>query len=282
MGEALDRAAASLREAGVLEPRRAAEAILGHLFATDRGGVVARRPDGFPQESAMRFAELVERRRKREPIQYLTGEAEFLGLSFAVDGRVLVPRPETEELVESLLAWNLRRGARVADLGTGSGCIATSLAIRRPDLEVTAVDRSALALEVARANAAHHGVAARVAFVEADFAALPSDWEGRFHAVISNPPYVSDDEWVNLEPEVRDHEPREALVSGPTGLEAYQALAPIAFRILATGGVLFVELGWKSETGAAAAFKAAGFSAFETLPDVRGISRILRGQKAAE
>lgn len=281
MGEALDRAARSLREAGVPDARRAAEAILAHVLGTDRGGVMARRPEKIPETIAIRFDALLDRRRIREPFQYLTGEAEFLGLPFVVDPRVLVPRPETEELVESFLAWDPPRGSSVVDLGTGSGCIAVSVAVRRPDLKVLGVDRSAPALELARENAARNGATERVTFVEADFAALPVNWDGRFHAVISNPPYVSEEEWHGLDPEVRDHEPREALVPGPTGLEAYQALAPVAFRVLAGGGVLFVELGWKSASGARAAFEAAGFSEIETIPDVRGIGRILRGQKNA-
>jgi release factor glutamine methyltransferase len=221
----------------------------------------------------------VRRRAAREPLQYLTGECEFLGLMLHVDRAVLVPRPETEELVESVLGWDLPVGATAFDLGTGSGCIAVALAVRRPDLEIVAIDRSAAALAVARANAARHAVASRIRFVHADFAQPLADWGGTGGLVVSNPPYVSEEEWRGLAPEVRDFEPREALVPGPTGHEAYAVVAKSARALLGPGGKLAVELGWKSLAEARAAFAAAGFERIEAFDDARGIARILRGVK---
>lgn len=260
------------------EARREAERLLAHVRGLDRGGVVARRPDPLDRSDRTRFAALVVRRARREPLQYLTGEQEFRGVALRVDRRVLVPRPETEEVVDALLAIPPPPGARIADLGTGSGCIAIALALARPDLRVAALDRSAGALELARDNAARLGVADRIELREGDLAVPPEEWAGAMEVVVSNPPYVGEDEWRELAPEVRDHEPKEALVPGPTGLEAYEALAPAAARLLVPGGWVVVELGYRSASGARAAFARAGFLAIEVLSDARGIERILRAR----
>jgi release factor glutamine methyltransferase len=272
-------AAERLARAAVPEPRREAELLLGHLIGKDRGGVVARRPDPLDASLAARFEGLVRRREDREPLQYLTGEQEFLGLAFRVDSRVLVPRPETEGVVAAAIGLGLREGARVADLGTGSGCIAVALAVARPDLRVHALDVSRDALLVAKGNAERHGAGARIAFELADLASPPAAWLGVMDAVLSNPPYVAEDEWAGLSPEVRDYEPRVALVPGPTGLEAYGAVAASAFRLLRAGGRLVVELGFKRELGARDAVARAGLGDVEVLPDLRGIPRVLVASK---
>ena len=245
------------------------------VIGCDRGGVVARRPDPLEAARASCFDGLVSRRERREPFQYLTGEQEFRGLSFLVDRRVLVPRPETEGLVGAALDLRLPSGAAVADLGTGSGCIAVSLAVARPDLRLYALDLSAESLEVARENAARHGVAHRVSFLLGDLADPRGEWLGRMDAVVSNPPYVSELEMEGLAPEVREHEPGMALVSGPTGLEAYQALAPGAYRLLRPGGALLLELGFLRETGARRAVEDSGFLNVAVRSDPRGIPRVL-------
>ena len=275
IGEALDVAAERLARAAVPEPRREAEYVMGHLLGRDRGGVVARRPDPLEDAIAERFEELVERRERREPLQYLTGEQEFMGLSFRVDSRVLVPRPETVGVVTATLGLGLPKGARIADLGTGSGCIAIALAAARADLCLFALDVSQDALDVAESNAARHGVGGRIVFALADLAAPPETWAGTMDAVVSNPPYVAEDEWVSLSPEVRDFEPRVALVPGPTGLEAYRHAAASAARLLRPGGRLVVELGFKREAGAREAVALAGLQGAEPLPDLRGIPRVL-------
>lgn len=283
MGGAVEAAAERLRRAGVPEPRREAAVLLAWVLGTDRGGVLARRPDPLPAEAAERFESLVSRRERREPFQYLTGREEFCGLEFRVDRRVLVPRPETGLLVEAVLGLELKETARVVDLGTGSGCIATVLAVRRPGWELLAVDRSADALAVARDNAGRHGVLGRMRFLEADLADLAAATEpGEADAVVSNPPYVSEGEWRELAPEVRDHEPKQALVPGPTGLEAYRSVAPAARRLLRPGGYLVLELGWRSEPGAAAAVVGAGLEVLEVRPDPRSIPRVLVARRGAE
>lgn len=255
--------------------RREAELLLSWVMETDRGGVVARRPDALPAGRADRFESLLRRRETREPFQYLTGEQEFYGLEFGVDRRVLVPRPETEGVVEATLDLPLPGRARLADLGTGSGCIAVTLAVRRPRWTIVALDSSRDALEVARANAVRHGVDSRVEFVEGDLIGRGERRSDRVDAVVSNPPYVSEEEWQGLEPEVRDHEPKAALVPGPTGLEAYRTWAAPAFGMLSEGGFLVLELGHLSEAGAREAVEGAGFEVVEVRPDLRSVPRVL-------
>lgn len=243
---------------------------------TDRGGVAARLRDPLGDGASARFARFLESRERRVPLQHVTGFQEFRGLRIAVDPRVLVPRPETEEVVEAALGF-LPEDAEgpVADLGTGSGCIAVALAVERPRLRVLALDRSAEAVEVARSNAERHGTSDRIELSVGDFAAPPPSWRSRVTLVVSNPPYVSRAEWEGLAPEVREHEPRAALVPGETGHEAYAALAPAALDLLVPGGVLVLELGWKSAAAAAESVARAGFRGIEIRPDLAGIARIL-------
>ena len=273
---ALEEAVARLAAAGIERPRDEALRLLALALGTDRGGVLARRPDPLSGDAEARLAAFLRRRQAREPLQYLTGEQEFHGLTLSVDPRVLIPRPETEEVVDAVLGVALPRGGSLADLGTGSGCIALAVKAARPDLTVLALDRSPDALAVARANAERHGL--DVTFLQGDFARPPQEWTGRLHAVVANPPYVTEKEWAGLAPEVRDHEPRGALVPGETGLEAYQALLPAAFRLLVPGGAVVLELGWRSATPVVALAAAAGFRELAVRDDVRGVPRILVGR----
>lgn len=277
VGDLLESSTRRLAAAGIPDARREALAVLAHALGTDRGGILARRPDAVSEEAAARARGLIEQRAERRPLQHLTGTVAFDGLTLEVGPSVLVPRPETEGLVEAVAAAGLPDGARVADLGTGSGAIAVALAVRRPSWRLVALDRSAAALAVARANAARHGVASRVAFVEAGFEAIAM--QGTFDAVVSNPPYVAENEWRDLAPEVRDHEPKTALVPGPTGLEAYEAIVPLARAALAPGGLLALELGWSSESAVRALAEHAGFLPPRVLPDLAGIPRVLLARR---
>jgi release factor glutamine methyltransferase len=275
VGEALARATSELRRAGVSEAGANAELLLAHLLDTDRGGLFVRRHDPLDAAVGVRYAGWVRRRASREPLQHVTGEQEFHGLMLKADRRALVPRPETEGLVEVALNLDLPDGARVADLGTGSGCIAIALAVERADLVIDALDRSSDALELARENAVRHDVAARVRFTRCDLATPPTAWRAVMHLVVSNPPYVTEPEWENLEPEVRDHDPRAALVAGPTGLEAYAALAPASFGLLRPGGRLVLELGDTQAGDVREIVTRAGFEVIAVRPDLRGIDRVL-------
>jgi len=271
----LSDAASVLARAGIEAPRAEAELLLGRILGTGRAGLVARRDDDVPADAAERFAAWVGRRAAREPFQHLVRSQEFRGLPLTVGPEVLIPRPETEDVVQAALDLGLPDAAAVVDLGTGSGCIAIALAVERPTWRVAALDVSAPALEVAGRNAGCLGVAARIDFRLGTMFDPPTDWTGRFDAVVSNPPYVAEADWRGLAPEVRDHEPKIALVPGPTGLEAYRALAVPAARLLRPGGALVVELGHHSEPGARAAFEAGGFAIETVRPDFQGIPRVL-------
>ncbi len=279
VGEALADAKERLDAAGVPDPRREASALMAVVLRTDRGGVAARRTDRLELPAAERFEALVEKRARRIPLQYLEGEADFRGLTLTVTPDVLIPRPETEDLVDAVLHAGLPADARVADLGTGSGCIAVSLAAERPGWRVTAIDISPAALDIARLNAVRCGVADRITLLAGDFTRLDAKGVGRCSAVVSNPPYVSQSEWEGLEPEVRIHEPKQALVPGPTGDEAYAALVPVAAAMLEDGGLLALELGWKSEPSVRAFIAGSGFHDVAVRPDRQGIARVLTARR---
>ena len=275
----LEEATRRLREAGVPDPRREAASLLAFVLGTDRGGVVARKPDLVEAGAAARYAELIAARALRVPLQHLEGRAEFRGLEFEVGPDVLIPRPETEDLVQVILDAGLPESARVADLGTGSGCISVALAVGRGSWQLVAVNLSAAALRVAERNAAKHGVAERIAFVKSDFAAPEAAWHGAFDAVVSNPPYIPEEEWRGLEPEVRDHEPKSALVPGLTGNEAYEVIVRAAAAMLRPGGLLALELGWKSEEPVRATVGSSGFNEIAVKPDLQGIPRVLTARR---
>lgn len=279
VGDLLDASTTRLAAAGVPDPRREAAFLLGHVLGCDRGLVLARRADPVDASTAGAIGDLVAARAGRRPAEHLVGGASFHGLTLEVSPAVLIPRPETELLVDAVLAADLPRGARVADLGTGSGAIAIALLAARSDLRVEALDRSPDALEIALRNAVRHGVADRLRLHEADFDRVRALGGAGLDAVVSNPPYVSEEEWRELAPEVRDHEPRLALVPGPTGHEAYARIAPAAAAGLRAGGLLALELGWRSEAAARALVADAGFACVDVRPDLAGIPRVLTARR---
>jgi release factor glutamine methyltransferase len=263
--EALDSAVVALTAAGVETPRLDAEVLLAHVFGVDRATLVIDR-DGVVQGTAVRaFQDAVRRRAfDREPVAYITGVKGFRHLELQVDPRVLIPRPDTETLVEAALEV-LPQGARVVDVGTGSGAIALALKDERPDLAVTATDVSAQALAVARANAERLGL--DVAFARADLLAGVGD----FDAVVSNPPYVEDG--AQLAPEIVRHEPSLALRAGPEGLDVLRALVPAAAAL--GSEVLAVEVGARQAAAVQDLAAAAGFARSERRADLAGIDRVV-------
>ena len=229
--------------------RRDAELLLTRAMGVDRAWVMTHGDAELSAAQREKFNSWVARRAKNEPVQYILGETEFYGLTLRVTPAVLIPRPETEHVVEAVLrlseedrqgSWIRRdQPIRICDVGTGSGAIAIALAHELPRAEVTAVDLSHTALAVARRNRERHGVAERVRLVESD---LLSAVRGEtFDVVVSNPPYVREDEV--LEAQVREYEPHGALFAGPTGLEVYRRLIPEAWDALAPGGWLVLEMG---------------------------------------
>lgn len=235
---ALADAIARLRAAGAPEPEADAQVLAAHALDTSRAGVIAAVRDALAPAAAARFEALVRRRERREPVAYVVGEREFWSLPIAVDRRALIPRPETELLVE--LACRLARAAgTVLDCATGSGAVAAALARELPHARVWASDRSRDALAVAGLNTGRHAPA--VQLVAGD---LLAPFRGAaFDLVVANPPYVADGEIAGLAPEVRDFEPRQALAAGAEGLDVLRALVADAARVLAPGGRLLLEVG---------------------------------------
>lgn len=254
--------------------RLEAELLLAATLGMDRVGLYVNFERPLDPTELAAFRERVQRRARREPVQYILGETEFWSLRFDVSPAVLVPRGDTEVLVEEALA-RIEGAARVLDVGTGSGAIAVALAHEKSEVLLTALDCSLPALEVARRNALRHGVADRVNCLAGELAALPP---GPFDMVVSNPPYIPSRDWEKLMPEVRDHEPRLALDGGEDGLEAYRHLARQAARILVPGGWLLVEVGIGQAKDVSALFKAGGLIEINQRDDYARIPRVVMGR----
>lgn len=224
------------------------------------------------------FDARVARRVMREPMAYIRGTQEFYGREFLVGPGVLIPRPETELVVEEAKAAAMgRRTPRLADIGTGSGCLAVTLALELPSAAIVASDTSAEALTIARGNAAAHQVGARITFVETSYL---TGVAGLFDLIVANPPYVREAERASLAPEVRDHEPEAALFSGQDGLRDIRAIAQAATTALKPGGVLVVEIGMGQADAVTAVMTAAGLAGELTLRhDLQGIPRVAVAQR---
>jgi release factor glutamine methyltransferase len=271
-------AAATLAAAGVASPGWDAERLLRHVLGWDRATLVASPDRVVPEPEAERFRALLRRRAAREPLQYIVGTQAFWEHEFLVTPAVLIPRPETELLVETSL--ELLKGMErpvVVDVGTGSGCIALSIAAERKDAEVHATDISEPALEVARQNARRLGLEGRVTFHHGDLLEPLAGLE--VHLVVSNPPYVDVADRDALAPEVRDHEPREALFAPRDPLCLYRTLVRGAAVALRPGGWLAVELGLGLAEPVAALCRAVGLSPSPPGIDLAGIARVLTARR---
>jgi len=283
----LSAAIARLESEGVPSAPLAAELLLMHVLGRDRAFLHAHPEYALDADQAARFAQLIVQRAVGTPVQYLTGRQEFWGLEFEVNPSVLIPRPETEHVVEVALA---RLGARradpltVADVGTGSGCLAVALAHELPQAHIVATDISPAALEVAARNAARHGVAARIEFRRANFLrtylADSRPTKRCFDLIVSNPPYIGLDEAASLPREVREHEPREALFAGPEGMDAYPRLIAQAESLMKSGGWLVLELGHKSAPRVALLLQNASWLHAAIERDLAGIDRVISAQRA--
>jgi len=274
----------ALAAAGIAEARLDAELLLAEASGRGRASLLAERGASIEAPAARRFGELVRRRLRREPLAYIVGTKGFRRIELAVDNRVLVPRPETELLVEVALE---RRPGRVLDIGTGSGAIALAVADELPEAEVVATDTSGAALDVARANADRLGLADRVRF---EAGTVPAG--EAFDLVLANLPYVAESDWAGLAPEVTRWEPREALLAGPDGLDAYRALlAPMeegpaeclrpTFSDQATpldqADAIAVEIGAGQALEVAELLRDAGFATVEVRDDLAAIERVVVG-----
>jgi release factor glutamine methyltransferase len=272
--ELLRSAAADLRRAGIEDGASEARLLLMRATGRSRERLVAE-PDARPTAVELAtFMALLERRLQREPMAYILGEREFWGLPFKLAPGVLIPRPETETLIEPVLElFPVRQAAlRILDMGVGSGCLLLTLLHLYPEARGVGTDVAAEALAVARINARRLGVATRARF-------RCTGWgrglRGPFDLIVSNPPYVAEAEFRDLAPEVREFEPRAALAGGADGLEAYRALAPEAGRLLAPGGRLVLEIGRGQGDAVAAILADRDLVVIERRVDLAGIERCL-------
>ncbi len=280
--QALTEAAAALATDPQLDEhaRRDAELLLLHVLQIDRATLLAHPDRSLTSDQLAAYDAAIARRLGHEPVQYITGQQEFFGLQLKVTSATLIPRPETEILVEAVLdRLPHDRPIRILDIGTGTGAIALALAVHLPQAEITAIDLSSEALEVARENAIIHHLDRRIRFLKSDLLAALSQEEqtATFDAIVSNPPYVPERDRPNLHPQVRDHEPAQALFAGPSGLDIYRRLIPEARAALKPGGLLALEIGHGQRDALAALladWKNASF-----LNDLQQIPRVALAQR---
>ncbi|HEY0307998.1 MAG TPA: peptide chain release factor N(5)-glutamine methyltransferase [Acidobacteriaceae bacterium] len=256
---------------------RDAEFLLRHVLGATRASLLANPQRELTAAEATRYDALIAERATGKPIQYITGTQEFFGLPFAVNSDVLIPRPETEHLVEAVIArLSANRPVKILDVGTGSGAIAIALAHALPLAEVTAVDLSAAALKVAQRNADSLGVSERVKFLQSDLLAACAG--ERFDAVVSNPPYIADAERPTLDVQVREFEPASALFAGDTGYEIYERLIPQAWDALPPNGLLAMEMGFGQHTRLVELLSA--WRDVELVDDLQGIPRVVLARRS--
>lgn len=277
LGRLVDEAAALLAAAGVDTARLDARVLASHHLGRDPAFVLTHPETPLDERDRRAIEALIARRAAREPVSRIVGRKEFWSLDFTVDPATLTPRPDTEILVEGVLAWldcANRRGENLTllDLGTGTGCILLALLSELPNAHGTGIDVSAAARDVAAGNAARLGLDGRAVF-------RVGDWfegvTGRFDVIVSNPPYIAEGERPGLAPEVAEFEPSRALFAGPDGLDAYRAIAAGAAALLAPDGGLFVEIGAGQAADVRALFEAWGFRLAGSHDDLAGITRCL-------
>ncbi|MEN9575437.1 MAG: peptide chain release factor N(5)-glutamine methyltransferase [Verrucomicrobiota bacterium] len=275
--EGIQRSTEFLQRHEVDSPRLQAELLLAHLLKLPRLQLYLNHDRALTEAETAALRPLVQRRAKREPLQHLVGSTSFFGLELAVSPAALIPRPETETLAEltvAALAKCASHAPQALDFGTGTGCLAITLAAKLPAASVHALDLSEAALNLARQNAARHGLTNRLTFHLGDgFRALPADL--RFDVVVSNPPYIPTGDLATLQPEVRDFDPRSALDGGADGLDFYRLLAREAPAWLKAGGGLFAEFGDGQEAALPGLFNDSGWRAVAIHRDLTDRPRVL-------
>jgi release factor glutamine methyltransferase len=277
VAEALDLMTRAFRSASIDEAEADARVLAGHALRLDRAKLIAQSDRVLDAREIAAISALAARRLAREPVSRILGQREFWSLALSVTPDVLVPRPETETLVEAGLDFVVRSGLRmeklkVLDIGTGSGALLLALLSELPAATGTGTDISAEALAVARANAAQYAFESRCNFLNCDIASAA---EGQFDLVVSNPPYIAHGEIASLAREVKDYDPKVALDGGEDGLAAYRSIAAQVRRFLAPGGRLFVEIGIGQEPTVRAIFTEAGLTVGKARDDLGGIPRVL-------
>ena len=275
IAETILQGAHLLRQAGVPETRREAGSLLAFVLDRDRSFILSHAEDAIGEEQAERFRQYLDRRAQGEPLQYITGHQEFFGLDFEVTRDVLIPRPETELLIETAL--KLFAGSDhapiICDVGTGSGCIAITLLHERPAARAVALDVSPGALAVAQRNAARHAATERIEFVLSDCFAALNPRQSSFDLIVSNPPYIEEGAMAGLQREVRDFEPRVALAAGADGLGIIRRLLFEAPVFLKTGGYLLFEIGFTQAAAVEQLIDPKTWKLLEIHQDLQGIPR---------
>lgn len=273
--KALLCATQTLKAAEIPSPRLEANVLLCHVLGVDRGALLRMQPEELEEEAYARYCALVERRAKGEPTAYLLGSREFMSLDFAVNEAVLIPRPDTEILVEAVLeAAKGYESPIIFDICCGSGCIGVSLAHYLPNAAVTLVDLSSAAVSVAKQNAARHAPTNATVLEEDAF-----HLEGECDIFVSNPPYIETAVVDGLQTEVRDHEPRMALDGGADGLDFYRHFAETAMQNLRQGGMIALEVGHDQARVVGRLLEENGWSDVQIIADLAGIERVVLGNK---
>lgn len=280
--ESLANAAARLSATEYLRAsgRRDAELLLLHVLGADRATLFAHPDRSITPAQLAAYQAAIERRVASEPIQYITGRQEFFGLQLKVTPATLIPRPETEHLVEAVLdRLSHAQPLKILDIGTGSGAIALALAVHLPLAEITATDLSPEALAVARENALTHNLSHRIRFIQSDLlASLPKGEQAQaFDAIVSNPPYIPEGAGAELHPQVRDYEPAQALFAGPLGEDIYRRLIPQSHCALKPGGLLALEIGHGQSDALVSLL--TGWHDVHTIADLQQIPRVLIARK---
>lgn len=274
VGQALAIARLKLREAGIADAGLDARVLVGHALALSPSDLIGYPERALTEAGRQRIAALLDRRLGREPVAYITGQREFWSLPLRVTPAALIPRPDSETLIETVLGEAAARSRpwRLLDLGTGSGCLALALLQELPNALAVAVDRSVEALCLARRNALALGLAHRLRLVAADWATALT---GPFDIVVANPPYVAAAAWEGLAPEIRLFEPQAALVGGDDGLSAYRSIIPDLPRVLAPSGRAYLECGHDQSDHIAQLLRAHGFTAIGVQADLGGRARCI-------
>ncbi len=277
----IDQGEQKLKKSGISSYRLEAEILLCTLLGCDREKVFSEPGTIVPDEVAGQYRELIEKRSTRYPLQYLIHKQEFYSLEFYVDERVLIPRPESELIIDELLKIGRSATFWMLDIGTGSGNLAVSAAVYILRATIFAIDHSWAALDVARINAGKHHVSERVFFIHAHFLECfkPSLAEPIFDVIVSNPPYIRTSEMEHLQVEIKEYEPRFSLEAGKDGLQAYREIIPAAYPLLKKGGRLILEIGDGMAPDVTSLMRQSSFGSIGTKKDLQGIERIAVARK---
>jgi release factor glutamine methyltransferase len=278
--EAIKLATEYFEKKEIESPRINAEILLSDVLKCKRLDLYLKFDQPLKEVEVDFYREYISRRGKYEPVQYIVGNTEFYGLIFKVDKSVLIPRPETEILVETIINQNKEKdGLNILDIGTGSGNIPVSLAKMLPQCKITSIDISESAIEIAKQNAVSNNVNGNITFIKQDVFNDPLHFDSKFNIIVSNPPYVDLNEYNNLQKEIVAHEPRIAVTDDGDGLKYYRRISEVGKNILLTNGIIYFEMGKGQATDIRLIMEENGFSEIGIVKDYQQIDRVIYGTK---